>query len=136
MPRKFTTEEKSQILARVAEIGATAAAKEAGVHYNSILKWMKESKDTVKAGAEKIATMPGEALERIGAEIAAKEEEIRGLEVALKDKKAELKELQKAKAKAEKEKELFDAAEQKKQLVEAVMKSGKSVEEIMSFLNS
>ena len=59
MPRKFTTEEKSQILARVAEIGATAAAKEAGVHYNSILKWMKESKDTVKAGAEKIATMPG-----------------------------------------------------------------------------
>ena len=78
----------------------------------------------------------GEALERIGAEIAAKEEEIRGLEVALKDKKAELKELQKAKAKAEKEKELFDAAEQKKQLVEAVMKSGKSVEEIMSFLNS
>ena len=115
MPRKFTTEEKSQILARVAEIGATAAAKEAGVHYNSILKWMKESKDTVKAGAEKIATMPGEALERIGAEIAAKEEEIRGLEVALKDKKAELKELQKAKAKAEKEKELFDAAEQKKQ---------------------
>ena len=136
MPRKFTTEEKSQILARVAEIGATAAAKEAGVHYNSILKWMKESKDTVKAGAEKIATMPGEALERIGAEIAAKEEEIRGLEVALKDKKAELKELQKAKAKAEKEKELFDAAEQKKQLVEAVMKSGKSLEEIMSFLNS
>ena len=57
MPRKFTTEEKSQILTRVAEIGATAAAKEAGVHYNSILKWMKESKDTVKAGAEKIATI-------------------------------------------------------------------------------
>ena len=47
MPKKFTTEEKAQILARVAAIGAAAAAKEAGVSYNSILKWMKKSKESV-----------------------------------------------------------------------------------------
>ena len=41
----------------------------------------------------------------------------------------------KARQKAEKEKELLDAAEKKKKLVEAVMNSGKSVDEIMAFLN-
>ena len=45
-----------------------------------------------------------------------------------------LKELQRAKAKAEKER--AEAAEEKKRVMEAVMKSGKSVDEILSFLNS
>ena len=142
MPKRYTPEEKAQILARVAEIGGPAAAKEAGIHYNTVLNWMKAStsgnvkgvKDTVKAGAEKLPTHPGEALESINADIAAKEAEIHSLEETLKQKKSELKALQKNKAKAEKEKELFDAAEQKRQLIEAVMNSGKSVEEIMGFL--
>ena len=41
MPKRYTPEEKAQILARVAEIGAAAAAKEAGVNYNSVLNWVK-----------------------------------------------------------------------------------------------
>ena len=45
-----------------------------------------------------------------------------------------LKELQRAKAKAEKER--AEAAEEKKRVMETVMKSGKSVDEILSFLNS
>ena len=136
MPKKYNPEEKAKILARAAEIGAAAAAREAGVSYNGVLKWLKAAGNSVTNTVKEIGGLPGEMVERINAQITAKEEEINSLEAALKDKKAELKELQKAKAKAEKEKELFDAAEQKKQLVEAVMKSGKSVEEIMSFLNS
>ena len=131
MPKKFTEEEKARILARVAEIGAAAAAREAGVSYNSVLKWMKGSANAVKKGVE----MTGDLVERLNAQIEAKEEDIQNLEEALKGKKAELRELLKARQKAEKEKELLDAAEKKKKLVEAVLSSGKSVDEIMEFLN-
>ena len=79
--------------------------------------------------------MPKKFAEEEKAQILAKEEDIQNLEEALKGKKAELRELLKARQKAEKEKELLDAAEQKKKLVEAVMNSGKSVDEIMEFLN-
>ena len=136
MPMKYTPEEKAHVIARAAEIGAAAAAREAGVSYNGVLKWIHAGKESVKSGAEKMAALPGEKIELLNAEIEAKGEEIREIEESLKGRKGELKELLKAKAKAEKEKELLDAAEQKKQLVEAVMKSGRSVEEIMSFLNS
>ena len=135
MPKKYTPEEKAHVIARAAEIGAAAAAREAGVSYNGLLKWMHAAKNpvtAVKSGTE----LTGDLVEKIGAQIEAKEEEIQNLEAALKAGKTELKELLKAKAKAEKEKELFDAAEQKKQLVEAVMKSGKSVDEILEFLKS
>ena len=131
MPKKFAEEEKAQILARVAEIGAAAAAREAGVSYNSVLKWMKGSANAIKKGVE----MTGDLVERLNAQIEAKEEEIREIEAALKGRKAELKELLKAKAKAEKEKEKVKEAEEKKQLVEAVMNSGRSMEEILEFLN-
>ena len=79
--------------------------------------------------------MTGDLVERLSSQIALKEEDIQNLEEALKAGKAELRELLKARQKAEKEKELLDAAEQKKKLVEAVMNSGKSVDEIMEFLN-
>ena len=135
MPKRYTPEEKAQILARVAEIGGPAAAKEAGIHYNTVLSWMKASTSgTVKAVKEKLAAHPGEVLAQLTADIAATENQIRNLEETLKQKKSELKALQKYKTKAEKEKELFDAAEQKRQLIEAVMNSGKSVEDIMGFL--
>ena len=140
MPKRYTPEEKAQILARVAEIGAAAAAKEAGVNYNSVLNWVKAAPTVTSAGnsvkntVKKIAALPVEALERINADISKTEAEIQNLEETLKLKKSELKALQKNKAKAEKEKELFDAAEQKKQLIKAVMNSGKSVEEILTFL--
>ena len=74
-------------------------------------------------------------MEKIGAQIEAKEEEIKEIEEALKGRKAELKELLKAKGKAEKEKEKVKEAEEKKKLVEAVMNSGRSMEEILEFLN-
>ena len=131
MFKRFTDEDKARILARVAEIGAAAAAREAGVSYNSVLKWMKGSATTIKKGVE----MTGDLVERLNAQIEAKEEEIKELEEALKGKKAELRELLKARQKAEKEKELLDAAEKKKKLVEALMNSGKSVDEIIAFLN-
>ena len=131
MPKKYTPEEKARILARAAEIGAAAAAREAGVSYNGLLKWMHAGKESVKSGIE----MTGELVERLCAQISMKEEEIQNLEASLKDRKAELKELLKAKVKAEKEKEAAKAAEEKKKLVEAVMNSGRSMEEILEFLN-
>ena len=132
MFKRFTDEDKARILARVAEIGAAAAAREAGVSYNSVLRWVHEGPaNAVKKGVE----MTGDLVERLNAQISLKEEGIKELEEALKGKKADLKALLKAKAKAEKEKEQFEAAEQKKQLVEAVMNSGKSVDEIIAFLN-
>ena len=103
MPKKYTPEEKARILARAAEIGAAAAAREAGVSYNGLLKWMHAAKNpvtAVKSGVE----MTGDLVEKIGAQIEAKEEEIREIEAALKDRKTELKALLKAKGKAEKEK--------------------------------
>ena len=131
MPKKYTPEEKAHVIARAAEIGAAAAAREAGVSYNGLLKWMHTGKESVKSGME----LTGDLVEKIGAQIEAKEEEIQNLEASLKDRKAELKELLKAKVKAEKEKEMAKAAEEKKKLVEAVMSSGRSMEEILEFLN-
>ena len=131
MPKKYTPEEKAHVIARAAEIGAAAAAREAGVNYNSVLNWMHAGKESVKSSME----LTGDLVEKIGAQIEAKEEEIREIEAALKDRKAELKALLKAKAKAEKEKEMAKAAEEKKKLVEAVMSSGRSMEEILEFLN-
>ena len=132
MPKKYTPEEKAHVIARAAEIGAAAAAREAGVSYNGLLKWMHAGKaSAVKVGME----MTGDLVERLSAQIEAKEEEIREIEAALKDRKAELKELLKAKGKAEKEKEAAKEAEEKKKLVEAVMNSGRSMEEILEFLN-
>ena len=40
MPKKYTPEEKAHVIARAAEIGAAAAAREAGVSYNGLLKWI------------------------------------------------------------------------------------------------
>ena len=131
MPKKYTPEEKARILARAAEIGAAAAAREAGVSYNGLLKWMHAGKESAVKGME----LTGDLVEKIGAQISMKEEEIKELEESLKGRKAELKELLKAKAKAEKEKEMAKAAEEKKKLVEAVMNSGRSMEEILEFLN-
>ena len=131
MPKKYNPEEKARILARAAEIGAAAAAREAGVSYNGLLKWMHAGKESVKSGME----LTGDLVERLSAQISMKEEEIREIEESLKGRKAELKELLKAKGKAEKEKEKVKEAEEKKKLVEAVMNSGRSMEEILEFLN-
>ena len=131
MPKKYTPEEKAHVIARAAEIGAAAAAREAGVSYNGLLKWMHAGKESVKSSME----LTGDLVEKIGAQIEAKEEEIREIEESLKGRKAELKALLKAKAKAEKEKEKVKEAEEKKKLVEAVMSSGRSMEEILEFLN-
>ena len=131
MPKKYNPEEKARILARAAEIGAAAAAREAGVSYNGLLKWMHAGKESVKSGME----LTGDLVESLSAQISSKEEEIREIEESLKGRKGELKELLKAKAKAEKEKEKVKEAEEKKKLVEAVMNSGRSMEEILEFLN-
>ena len=133
MPKKYNPEEKARIIARAAEIGAAAAAREAGVSYNGLLKWMHAAKNPVTA--VKGMELTGDLVERLSAQIESKEEEIKELEESLKGRKAELKELLKAKGKAEKEKEMAKAAEEKKKLVEAVMNSGRSMEEILEFLN-
>ena len=133
MPKKYTPEEKAHVIARAAEIGAAAAAREAGVSYNGVLKWMHAGISPVNA--VKGMELTGDLVERLSAQIESKEEEIQNLEASLKDRKTELKELLKAKVKAEKEKEAAKAAEEKKKLVEAVMSSGRSMEEILEFLN-
>ena len=113
MPKKYTSEERAHVIARAAEIGAAAAAREAGVSYNGLLKWMHAGKESVKSGME----LTGDLVERLSAQIESKEEEIKELEESLKGRKAELKELLKAKGKAEKEKEAAKEAEEKKKLV-------------------
>ena len=133
MPKRYTPEEKAHVIARAAEIGAAAAAREAGVSYNGLLKWMHAGISPVNA--VKGMELTGDLVERLSAQIESKEEEIQNLEASLKDRKTELKALLKAKVKAEKEKEAAKAAEEKKKLVEAVMSSGRSMEEILEFLN-
>ena len=86
MPKKYTPEEKARIIARAAEIGAAAAAREAGVSYNGLLKWMHAGKESVKSGME----LTGDLVEKIGAQIEAKEEEIKEIEEALKGRKAQM----------------------------------------------
>ena len=52
MPKKYTPEEKAQILARAAEIGAAAAAREAGVNYYSVLNGRHAGREGIKSGME------------------------------------------------------------------------------------
>ena len=54
---------------------------------------MKAAGNSVTNTVKEIGGLPGEAVERINAEIAAKEEEIGKIEETLKLRKAELKEL-------------------------------------------
>jgi transposase-like protein len=139
MPRKiYTQEEKLSILARAAAIGVSKAAKEHGVPYATVAKWRKEN-DVFKS--DEAATSDTPAL------IEACEEEIVALNESLKAKKNELKALLKQKAKEdraeEKRKEAAaraeaerKAAEDKEKLLQALSESGKSVDELLAFLNS
>ena len=135
MPRKiYSQEEKENILTRAAEIGVSKTAKEYSVPYATVAKWMGTS------------TRLNEATDT-AALIEVCEREIAALDTSLKTKKAELKALQKqmaeeakeaekkreAAAKAEAERK---AAEDKKKLIQALSESGKSVDEILAFLNS
>jgi transposase-like protein len=139
MPRKtYTQEEKQNILSRAAEIGVSKAAKEYGIPYATVAKWRKEN-----------GAVPGD---EVGASdtaelIAICEEEIVTLTDALKAKKNELKALQKQKAREEKAEEKRreaeakaeaerKAAEDKAKLLQALTESGKSVDELLAFLNS
>ena len=73
-------------------------------------------------------------VENVDESIAAVEAAIATLTEELKGKKAELKELQKVKAKAEKVAQEKKAEEEKKTILDAVAASGKSVEEILELL--
>lgn len=139
MPRKtYTLEEKKTILARAAAIGVSKAAKEHGVPYATVAKWRKEN-DTVSDNVVTASETP--------ALIAACEDEINALTESLKAKKNELKVLLKQKARedkaAEKRREAAakaeaerKAAEDKLKLLRALDDSGKSVDELLAFLNS
>ena len=123
MPRKsYTPEQKASILNRASEIGAAAAAKEAGVSYQTVLKWSS----TAAPGAEKTESVEEKIKEKL--------DKIKEVEGTLKELKAELKVLKKAKEKAEKEKAALAEAEQKKELMAALEKSGKTLEEVLEFL--
>ena len=73
-------------------------------------------------------------VENVDESIAAVEAAIATLTEELKGKKAELKELQKVKAKAEKVAQEKKAEEEKQTILDAVAASGKSVEEILELL--
>lgn len=74
-------------------------------------------------------------IENLDEKIAAAEAAISELTVSLKAKKAELKELTKAKAEAEKLAAEKKAEEEKAKLLEAVAASGKSIDEIIEMIN-
>ena len=76
-----------------------------------------------------------DTVENIDEKIATAESAIAALTEELKAKKAELKELTKAKAEAEKLAAEKKAEDDKAKLMEAIAASGKSVDEIISLLN-
>ena len=77
-----------------------------------------------------------DSVENIDAKIATAESAIATLTEELKAKKAELKELTKAKVEAEKFAAEKKAEEDKAKLMEAIAASGKSVDEIIQLLHS
>ena len=77
-----------------------------------------------------------DSIENIDAKIATVESAIATLTEELKAKKAELKELTKAKVEAEKLAAEKKAEEDKAKLMEAIAASGKSVDEIIQLLHS
>ena len=102
----------------------------------------------LQENAKKCATMPRpkgsrnkknlvvvDTVENIDEKIVAAESAIATLTEELKAKKAELKELTKAKAEAEKLAAEKKAEEDKAKLMEAIASSGKSIDEIISLLN-
>lgn len=74
-------------------------------------------------------------VENVDERIAAAEAEIASLTEQLKAKKAELKDLNKAKAEADRLAALQKAEAEQAKLLEAVAASGKSIDEIISLLN-
>ena len=77
-----------------------------------------------------------ESVENIDEKIAAAESAIAALTEELKARKAELKDLAKAKAEAEKLAAEKKAEEDKARLMEAIAASGKSVDEIIGLLKN
>ena len=75
-------------------------------------------------------------VENVDERIAAAEAEIASLTEQLKAKKAELKDLNKAKAEADRLAAQQKAEAEQAKLLEAVAASGKSIEEIISLLNT
>ena len=142
----YTPEKKEEILKAVAAVGAAKAAKENGVSYATVLKWAKEAsgaaieegKKAVKTAAKVVEDVSVGALESINAQIEATEADIEQLSEELAAKKAALKDLQKAKAKAEKilekQEEMRKAEEERAQVLDALKNSDKSLEEILAFL--
>ena len=140
MTRKsYTNAEKKEILIRAMAIGVGKAAKEYDMSYQTLLNWWKKKEEFL--GDQSVSgSDTDEKIQYVQAEID-------DLNEAIKAKKAELKELLKQKAKEareeakRKEKEAKAEAkrkveEEKKQLLNALMDSGKSIDEIMAFLNA
>ncbi len=75
-------------------------------------------------------------VENVDERIAAAEAEIASLTEQLKAKKAELKDLNKAKAEADRLAAQQKAEAEQAKLLEAVAASGKSIDEIISLLNT
>jgi len=74
------------------------------------------------------------SIESLDEQIKATEAEIENMTASLKDKKAELKKLNKAKEKAEKLAAEQKAEEDKIRILDAVAASGKSIDEILEML--
>ena len=140
MPRIiYTPEKKAEIVKKAASIGAAAAAKEAGVGYQTVLKWVKETASPAVANAgKKITNATEDVIADLDEKINSVQQEIDQLTEAINVKKTELKALQKEKSKAEKilekENEIRKAAEEKEQILEALVKSNKSLDDILAFL--
>ena len=83
---------------------------------------------------KKIIVTAATSVEDINLQIVKLEAEIAELTIALKNKKAELKSLNKARIAAEKQADQMKQEAEKKKILEAVEKSGKSIDEILEML--
>lgn len=88
-----------------------------------------------KGSKNKKTTVVIETIENIGERISDTESAISALTEELKAKKAELKELTKAKVAAEKLAAEKKAEEDKTKLLDAIAASGKSIDEIIDMIN-
>ena len=119
MPRNaYTPRQKREIIKKAKTIGAAAAAKESGVSYNTVLRWMKENEKP----------LPQNTQMGFDLEIATIKTEIEKLTAQLNEKRTELKTLKK-------EKEAREAAEMKA-LMRKIVESGKTVDEVLELLQS
>ena len=122
---------ENAIFTRTTEIGISKAAKEYEVPYATVAKWMSASTPLNTDTAACIAACK-EEIGKLDAVLKAKRNELKRLlkQKEKEDRAAERRRAAEAKTEADRK-----AAEDREKLIQALSESGKSIEEILRFLN-